>query len=48
VHVAVPPSIHRNGGTFLVVVRPDLDVLACPDEASLQAIATKTTPSDGS
>ena len=27
VHVAVPPSIHRRGGTFLVVVRPDLDVL---------------------
>ena len=47
VHVAVPPSIHRKGGTFLIVVRPDLDVLAWPDEASLQAIATKPLPSSG-
>src|SRR5215212_3655019 len=33
-----------KGGTFLVVVRPDLDVLAWPDEASLQAIGIKPLP----
>jgi hypothetical protein len=46
-YVSVPSSLHRAGGTYLVVVRSDLDVLDWPDEATLQAIATKPLPLAG-